>query len=180
LAWLFTWEKLLNIFCIFCNSVKILIRWARLEKTSPVIKEIERKARYLKHMEKSKEQEALDWLIFLITGEKIVILEVLSRWKKWKEVETIFCWNEQEQNSSDSYACVVDIMRNPHIFLINFNHSDYYPLLAQFKQYITGLTIFKLKSKPTVKYDTFFRDSGFWLGQELQERTNITSEQDII
>jgi len=71
-------------------------------------------------------------------------------------------------------------MRNPHIFLINFNHSDYYPLLAQFKQYITGLTIFKLKSKPAVKYDTFFRDSGFWLGQELQERTNITSEQDII
>ena len=72
-------RKTTKYFLIFCNSVKILIRWARLEKPSPVIKEIERKARCLKHMEKSKEQEALDWLIFLITGEKIVILEVLSR-----------------------------------------------------------------------------------------------------
>jgi hypothetical protein len=71
-------------------------------------------------------------------------------------------------------------MRNSHIFLINFDYSDYYPLLAQFIQYITGLTIFNLKSKPTVKYDTFFRGSGFWLGLELQERTNITSEQDVI
>lgn len=143
MAWLFTWEKLLNIFCIICNSVKILIRWARLVKPSPVIKEIERKARYLKHTEKSKEQEALDWLIFLITGGKNCNPRSFVKMKKRKEVETIFCWNEQEQNSSDSYACVVDLMRNPHIFLINFDYSDYYPLLAQFIQYITAFNNFQ-------------------------------------
>lgn len=59
-----------------------------------------------------------------------------------KKLQKNFLLKCTRTNFSDSRSHDIDLTRNPHIFLINSNYNNYYPLLA--------LTIFSFKSEPAI------------------------------
>jgi hypothetical protein len=113
--------------------------WAKSVKPGPVIQETGKAYRMMKHTEKSKER-APDQLIFWITGFYIYIKEALKEIRK--KLQKNFLLKCTRTNFSDSRSHDIDLTRNPHIFLINSNYNNYYPLLA--------LTIFSFKSEPAI------------------------------